>query len=343
MKKFLIGLVCLVAIAGIGGSVYFYMQYSSTCKERELLVQQNAVLQSSLDAIGPVTTVYTVASEVDSKDVIHAEDFVSITVPTSSVTEDTVTDINEIVGNLYKVKIQPGTTMTKSLVVSSQFSEPVYEWDLTFDFLPLGLEVGDYIDIEIVFPFGEPLTVIPHLRVEQVVENASTIKVWMTQVERVLWRSAMKDKSLYGDKGLQVYAVKYVEPGVNDDVTAFYPVRQEMEALVNLNPNISDARTCVNSKLRAQLDVLLEAVEDEVGSKLQGGVMSESSSLNAASSMYVENTDSRDSTLYDLSDDMEVIESVDKFDANGNTSYVTESEKNNSYSESVFNNETSLE
>lgn len=40
--------------------------------------------------------------------------------------------------------VKPGTTVTKSVVMESDLVEPVYEQDMTFDMLPLGIEVGDY-------------------------------------------------------------------------------------------------------------------------------------------------------------------------------------------------------
>lgn len=356
MKKFLIVLLCIIAVAGVGCSVYLGMQYSQVSKEKEVIVQQNAVLQSNIDAIGPVTVAYTVASEVSKGDVIHTEDFVEITVPASSITEDTVIDLGSIDGLLYKVDICPGTTMTNSLVMDNAFAETVYEQDMTFNFLPLGLEVGDYVDVEIVFPFGETFTVIPHKRIEQVVLSANTVKVRATAAQQILWESAQKDKDLYGGKGLVLRLSKYVEPGVNDDVVGFYPVRSEMEAVVNLNPNIKDAKQCVNSRLRRQIDALLDAVTDEDGQKLQAGANSESSGINQAASAYVENKDNGSSNdSFDLNDSFEAevtegLEEIDgtltdisKVDASGNSSSITQSQKDDSRGESLFGDETTID
>lgn len=326
MKKLLVALCILLFIAGITGTVYFYIQYDTSTKEKETLIQQNAVLQSTIDAIGPVTTAYTVAAEVDSRRIVHEEDFVEITVPVSSITEDTVTNLSTIVGKLYKVKIQPGTTMTNSLVMDRAFSEDLYELDMTFDYLPLGLEVGDFINVVCTLPFGQRFMVASHLRVENVVETTNIVKVFVTPAQQELWTSAMKDKALYSNIGLSVLAEKYVEPGVSDKVSTFYPVRTEMESVVALNPNIKNIDECVNSKLREQFDLMLENIEQETGSALQSGNTSISSMINSSISYFTEER-------------IGSISSGDTIDLNSSTSESMESLEGYSQSTNSINQE----
>ena len=353
MKKILTVFAVLLAIAGTAGSVYFYMQYSKVSTERETLVQQNAVLQSSIDAIGPTMTAYTVAAPVTTRDVIHADDFVEILIPTSNKTDDVITDLSTIEGKLYKVDIAPGATMTNSLVMEEKYNETMYDYDLNFDYLPLGLKVGDYVNIKITFPFGQTFIVTPHVRVEQVVLEANVIKAHLTAAQEELWTSAKKDFDLYGQYGLSVYLEKYVEPGVDDDIIAFYPVRKEMEAVVNVNPNIPDASVCVNSTLRSQIDYMLEAVTEEEGSILSGGANNVSSAINSASSTYEENTDTTATSSSSNSDTMNLNQaseelnqassSLNKTDADGNASNITQEQKDSSMGDSLFGDETVLE
>ena len=73
MKKVLIAILALITIAGGIGTVYFYIQYREAASEKEVLIQQNAVLQNSIDAIGPITQVWTVKVDVFAGKVINEE------------------------------------------------------------------------------------------------------------------------------------------------------------------------------------------------------------------------------------------------------------------------------
>lgn len=346
MKKFLVVLVCLLAIAGIGGSVFLFMQYKDVAKDRETLVEQNAVLQGAIDAIGPVTTAYTVSIPVVKGDVVKSEDFISITIPQANITDDTVTDISEIEGMLYKVTIRPGTTVTKSLIMGREHEDAIYELDMAFNFLPLGLKVGDYVNVKVTLPFGQTFIALSHLRVEQVVTDAYVIKTHVNAVEQELWKSAQKDVALYSSKGLSVFLEKYIEPGVDDNIKVFYPVRQEMESVISLNPNIVDARSCINHTLREKIDEVLLAVEDQDGNMLYGGNSSEAGALNNALNTYIEAEYGGQGAINleaGVNQGMESLEEVKtKVDADGNAASVTGSQDDASRGEILFGDETGL-
>lgn len=355
-KKVVTALLILLSVAGIGSAVYFYLQFNKANTERDTLVQQNAVLQSTIDAIGPTTTAYTVAAPVSPRDIIHADDFVDILIPTANVTEDTVLDPSELEGKIYKVDIQPGTTMTKSLVMDEEYDETKYDKDLVFDYLPLGLKVGDYVNVMLTYPYGQTFVVIPHIRVDQIVVDSNVIKTHLNAAELELWKSARTEYALMHEKGLAIYLEKYREPGV-DEASAFYPVISDMEAVVNANPNIEDASVCVNSTLRAQIDTMLSVINDEDGGKLNGGIGNEASAINSAVNSYVEESDKPNaanandaSSTTSTSDDTVNLEgdttstgSTLKTDADGNAANVTDEQRNESIGGSMFGDETTLE
>ena len=288
MKKFLIVLLVLFMLAGVGGTVYFYYQYNTVSSEKEMLTYEVAGLQSELDAIGPITNVWTVSVATEAGQEIREDQLVQQAVPASTITENHILDKQKLIGNYYKVNMQPGTSFTKDLLITEAWDTITYERDLTFAFLPLGLKVGDYVDIRIVLPFGQEFVVIQHERVQQLVETSNTIKLLLDEAQIALWTSAMKDKALYGDMGVSLYVTKYVEPGITDEAVAFYPVRKEMESTVTLNVNIPNKKQCINSVLRTNIDNMLASVEVEQGSKLTSGVTSEASGVNMSKDSYVE-------------------------------------------------------
>lgn len=288
MKMFFKVLLIVFAICGVGGTVYFYINYTKVSKEKEMYLKENAKLQSNLDAIGPVTLAYTVVADVRSGDVITTDDFQEVTIPVSAVTDQTVLYTDDIVGKLYKVNVHPGTILTSDLVMVNEFEETAYQQDMSFDFLPLGLRAGDYIDVKVTLPYGETLVVMTHKRVENVVPNMNVINVYLNPAQQLLWQSALKDKALYAKKGFALYCSKYVEPGVQDAAYANYPIRTEMEAVATIDHNVIDKNVVINHNFRAAIDELLNDVSEVDEGLLQSGVASESAGLNSASSVYRE-------------------------------------------------------
>lgn len=368
IKKLLVGLLVIATIAGGVGTYYWFSQAKANEKEKSVLVQQNASLQSAIDAIGPMTTVYTVVDKMECRDTVEEVNLQSMSIPVSATSERTVVTADQIVGKLYKVDVQPGTVLTLDMFMTEEYEEVVYEQDMSFLHLPLGLRVGDYVDIRITYPFGQTFYVIPHKRVEQLVTTTNTIKIYVTAAEQMLFESAMKDYALNSQKGLSVYIVKYVEPGIDaDKVSGFYPIRREMEASVLINPNIKTKSKCINSELRDQLDLMLAQVDDIDGAKLGSQVIQSSASLVNAYQLYVESGNTSNiinpsaSDYIDLNQTAGQLESdlsqlqeytgestvnpnaTHKTDAQGNMTSVTDSERTQAGGQPIFQEEETIE
>lgn len=363
MRKAGVVISILLVLAGIGGTSYFGYKYYKTIKERDVLVQQNGELQSAIDAIGPVSDVWTVKADVFPGKEIKADDLVKQTIPVSSINENYILNQEDLVGKYYKVGLKPGTSLTKDVVMEEEMPETVYERDMTFGFIPLGLKEGDYVDIRAVLPKGEEFIVVEHKRIEDVVTDTNTVKVILTESELARWTSSLKDKALYGNKGLGLYITKYVEPGLHDSTIPFYPVRKEMESVVTLNPNITNKKECINAGIRDEIEKMLANVTDDIAGNLASGVQEEANGITSSSDQYFENlqnkqlgeTDSStgnknpsnvvnagDPTIQSEYDKLEEIgESVnlDPVDAQGNTSNVTETQQDNAAGEDLFTDE----
>ena len=293
IKKILVILLFLITLgAGGFGTYYFYSEYQATLSDKLILSAQNAQLQSELATIGEMVTVYTVGKEVESGRVIQASDLVTMTIPKSSVVSTTVTQPKQIVGLYWKVDLEPGTVLTSDLVMSGDFTETIYEQDMTFDYLPLGLSVGDYVDIRITFPYGETYYIMTHKRIEQIVLNNSTVKFYVTAAEQALWVSALKDLALHREEGMSIYITKYVEPGIQDSMIAYYPVRAEVASSIKDNPNIPNLNAIVNTTLRNKIDAFLANSNEEDTSYFLTGTVKETKDMLTAAELYEEDTES---------------------------------------------------
>ena len=133
LKKLVIALFSLLGIGATVLAVMFFIQTKQLEREKQLLIQQNTSLQSAVDAIGPLATVYTVNADVQFGNVIEEQQLVEQIIPQSCVNESYVTDKTQVVGKFYKVNVSPGTSLTSDLVMEEESLETMYERDLTLD------------------------------------------------------------------------------------------------------------------------------------------------------------------------------------------------------------------
>lgn len=296
-KKILFIFFVLLALAGIGGSVYFYLQYKDASEERLTLLTENGQLQNKVEAIGPFTTVYTVKAKTKPGQEIKLDQLVQMSVPLSATNDTYILDPNKIVGMQFKIEIMPKTPITTSLVMTDDMEDTMYERDLVMDSIPIGLSVGDYIDLRVVLPYGEELVVIPHKRIYKLVDNVIELK--LNPAELAKYTSLTRDQALYANKGLTVYITKYVEPGIQTDTHNTYPVRKDMESIVNADPNIKNKDACINTTFRDIIEERLAPFNDTTNTIAQrdGGLLSsggtkEHSAIKAANKLYIEQVNS---------------------------------------------------
>lgn len=255
-------LIILIVLALAGTSGFLFYQNRNLSKAYEGATTQVSDLTSKLNAIGQLTDVYSVKAEVAAGQEIKEEDLSLMTVPVSAVPKNAITDKDQLIGAYYRIECMPGAVLSSSLICREEFEGAVYDRDLFFDSLPVGLTVGDYIDIRVVLPGGEEFVVLPHKRVNARYENA--IKLHLD--EEGLWKytSMMVDSALYKNTGLKIYCTKYVDPGRDQDVVAYYPVRREVTDIMNINNNLIDTQRAAmfNDALRNSIDAKLKYYRD---------------------------------------------------------------------------------
>lgn len=260
-KGIIIGSVLALAV-GAGASSFFWYKYDT-----ERLTEANAnieILNATIDNIGQCVPVCTVSSKMRQGEEIKPEDLTTVLLPDSMVTECWVTDPSQVEGMYYKVDMEKGTPLTTDLCMSDQIDDTTRERDICFDYMPVGLQEGDYVDVCLQLPYGEPYTVIPKLRIQEV--NDVTVKVLMTEEYWNIYQSALVDYYLHSEDGASIYIAKYVEPGVQEAAIPFYSVRDNIKAVMQLNPNIVElASTALNESLRDSINKSLDAVDVNSG------------------------------------------------------------------------------
>lgn len=249
INKRVVGIVLgVIAVAGIAGGIAFTVKKfkdTKTMYELQLASKDGeiAARDAELAEIGPITSTYQLAVDVKSGAQIDEEDFILVDIPEKYTYDENerpdgyITDINMMVNQRYKTNLSAGTIMTPALVYEDYLTTDLRFLDVTFDELPIGLEVGDYIDCRVRFIGGQDMIALKHKEVVKVY-NTKTVRLLVSEIDIHTIRSITTDMSMYD--GLQLYGVLYLDGGVQQAAEIYYPLRLDVLATIVQDPNIAD-------------------------------------------------------------------------------------------------------
>lgn len=234
-------IIACLSTAVFVGTIVFSLSYLHLRNVRQDYDEQIAEYQATQDEVGELTTCYAVSKNVktvEKGEVITAKNVEEIQMPASKVNAYTIVDIKDIENKYFKVDLHPGTPITSDMVMEEKIEDSTREEDIVMDNMPIGLKEGDYVDFRITYPKGEDYIVLSHKRVLGI--NGNTVKVYMDEMERMLYVSATIDKFLNAPNGSVTGITKYVEPGVQEPAEVYYNVPANILTVIMADPNIID-------------------------------------------------------------------------------------------------------
>lgn len=281
MKKGIAIILVIVALLLGGGGTFlgFYFYHQGIVEQYQEQVNK---YQASLDAVGTITTTYTVTVETKPGQIITDDMVDEISIPMSMINESFVTDYDYIIGKYAKIVILPGTPITSDVLMEDDINNErnlwhtVREYDIVVNMWPIGLKIGDYVDMRIMMPYGEEYIVLSHMRVNGMSDN--TVKFLLTEAQINLYQSAMVDYYLNSNQGVMMYFTKYIEPGVQKPANITYKVSDKIMEAMKKNPNLyatawaSVYDATVRNEIEA--DLVLTPAEQEQGDDSKTGVIS---------------------------------------------------------------------
>lgn len=149
-----------------------------------------------------------------------------------------------------KIDIKANTPLTTDMIAarSELVNKDVRLEEYNMLKLPSTLEVGEYIDIRITLPSGQDYIVVSKKEIKQC--DLTTIWIEMSEDEITTMNNAIIES--YIMKGSQLYATRYVEPGLQVAATPTYPVSQAVSNARSTNPNIlQEAIDAYNDRVAA--------------------------------------------------------------------------------------------
>lgn len=259
VKVILSIVITAILVSGIWGFITYQKTKTITAKFEGEISQ----LTATLDALGPDVECYTITEDFANHysnntagQIIGETAIQPITVPSSLVGEAYITNMSQIVGKYCKVNIVPGTPITSDLLMAELYDDTLRDVDISVNSWVVGMRVGDYVDLNITFPYGEDYIVLPRKRVQYIGDK--TIKMYLTEEEWHTYQSALVDYYLHASEGARLYLKKYVEPGVQPTATAYYAASDAVRTIMKADPNVvSRAAVAAQDSMRPAIDGIL--------------------------------------------------------------------------------------
>lgn len=227
MKRIIkiVTIVILILLLVAGGVLGYFIIEKKFTEYEEAVAYRDGVIQTlntKIENIGPLTTCYELNYDVKSGTIIEESDLTPVEIPEKS-SVGYVTDINNALGMRYKTNLGSGTILHDSLMTENELTRDSRYIDVPVEptGVPIGIEPGDYIDIRVTFTRGQDFIAMSHKEVVQI--NSNIIKIVGDEIDILTLQSLKKDKSLYA--GCEIYGIQYVEGGVQESATNYYPIR----------------------------------------------------------------------------------------------------------------------
>lgn len=268
--------------------------------QRTVLVANKDMESGQIITISEDLVTETVQTTMDVTQIVNTEDFEVLDDMGSPLyNEDGTSVVKEI---MLKINVPKGTMITKDMIVETgdQTEKDIRIQEYNMILLPSQLKNGSYIDVRLQLPTGEDYIVISKKRV--LTTTATSIWVKLSEEEILMMTNAIVES--YIISGSKLYALEYVEPGIQDPAVPTYPVSVNTMNLIQTNPNIvQDARQAIWDRYNVQLNGLSttqaqqrtlvinpQLESDDMNSRaaaVQSGNVQEQTAVKAAREEYV--------------------------------------------------------
>lgn len=239
---------------------YFYVDHI----KNKYTDQRVAVEQELLDT-KRILEEETVEVEVLNRaykagELISTVDLTTVMVPRSEVPDSSALTKEELAGKYVKVDLPEKSPLTTSVVYEEEITPAdLRNQEFRLIELPSKLGQGDYVDVRIKFPSGQDYIVLSKKKVEDL--QNGTIWYEMNEREILTMTGAIVDAYI---NDASIYALTYVDPGVQNKAYVTYPANKEVLDLIDSDPNIVEkATTELERRNRVKLEEALQQMTAE--------------------------------------------------------------------------------
>ena len=215
-------------------------------KSKKQQAQIDSLNQEVEDLQNNMEEVYVTSKDVKSGSTVEHDSVTTTLLPSDSIPENAVTTEEGLTDKIYKIGLKAGSYITTDMISDYKIHKNMRELDVVMDEIPVGLEEGDYVDIRISFPLGQDYIAMSHKKVLSITGN--TVKLIVIEHDFYRYESMKTDLATY--QSTKIYAVKYVEAGLQPNGKVYYPPTLEIikQSILDPNMNSKDFMTMINSR-----------------------------------------------------------------------------------------------
>ncbi|WP_422661018.1 SAF domain-containing protein [Paenibacillus sp. EC2-1] len=254
-----VGAGCMSVI--LLGGFYFIQNDSANrhAEEKDKFQQRIQLLEASqLDDMKSMRIAWVPLKDIPAGQFINSGDLREIRLPLDASPENLPVNKEEVTGKGTKIELRKGTPITLGMLFSEEATpKDLRNREMKSIYLPSNLKQQDVVDIRIQFPTGQDYIVLSKKRIDKL----SSPAFWTTLSEQeiLLFSSAIVDAYIHK---ASLYALTYVEPGMQDKAVPNYPPNQEVIKLIKSDPNIvKKAEKQLESSVRTALDQDLSKIK----------------------------------------------------------------------------------
>lgn|GEM_PF-441340 len=205
------------------------------------------------------TRILVASRTVSSGTALQSGDVRSVEVPNVVAGPGSLKQPDEAIGKIVKIDLEPNTPIVASMLFADKpVPRDLRVQEFNVVGLPTNLQKGQFVDVRIGFPTGEDFIVLGKKKVRELA--GATVWLEMNEPEILMASSAIIDAYL---NGARLYALPYVDPGMQEAAVANYPSNPKVLDLMERDPNVlEEAKTALARQLRATLDNHLKAMSD---------------------------------------------------------------------------------
>ena len=240
-KRWLPYMIIGVLVVALGVTMFAFRT-----KSKKQQAQIDSLNQEVEDLQNNMEEVYVTSKDVKSGSTVELDSVTTTLLPSDSIPENAVTTEEDLTDKIYKIGLKAGSYITTDMISDYKIHKNMRELDVVMDEIPVGLEEGDYVDIRISFPLGQDYIAMSHKKVLSITGN--TVKLIVIEHDFYRYESMKTDIATY--QSTKIYAVKYVEAGLQPNGKVYYPPTLEIikQSILDPNMNSKDFMTMINSR-----------------------------------------------------------------------------------------------
>lgn len=238
-------LAIIVAIASI--AIIFF-------ERKKVQEAQNVVTQLQTELNDNQQEVYVALRDIDAGErLIDNADDGTVNVAMTDIYSGIDTGIymtSDQIGDKALIDIKAGAAVQKTMVAEQDITNDTRTYEIGEVNLTTRQSNHDTVDIRIVFPDGTDYILLSKKTIQNL--SGQYFDILMNEDEILRYESALVDAV---ENGARLYTTKYVHETLQDDATAFYPVKQTTLDEIASDPNIVQiAQSTLNASVRQNLE-----------------------------------------------------------------------------------------